>query len=207
LLPLKSKFKGDTELFDDSTVGHVNIPIKGDFNTKNINAVLTSVAILGIKRETALGFLRSFNPAYGRGEVVTYKAKTVQVFLAKNPVSFNNNLSLLSANEIAADTILFVLNDDPRDGRDVSWIYDIDTVFLQKAVTGKILYVSGTRAYDMVIRLSYANLHIEPEHVVCDLKSTLENIGRNSAVHSVVALPNYSAMLSLRKILVGRHIL
>jgi UDP-N-acetylmuramyl tripeptide synthase len=130
--------------------------------------------------------------------------------LAKNPASFNFNLEAVVDGSILDDTFLFVLNDNIPDGRDVSWIYDIDAALLSKACAGKTIFVSGTRALDMALRLNYAGVTVPALNIAAELKKSLACIAAGSAdlpVKSLVVFPNYSAMLETRKLLVGRKIL
>lgn len=141
--------------------------------------------------------------AYGRGEEIPLGKKIFRIFLAKNPASFNNNLDLLIKKEVDAPTLLFVLNDNIPDGRDVSWIYDINPEKLYKACSGKKIFVSGKRYLDMAVRLSYAGIEVERKNLKKNLKAALsETPGENTII-----LPNYSAMLDTRKVLTGRKIL
>jgi UDP-N-acetylmuramyl tripeptide synthase len=120
--------------------------------------------------------------------------------------------------DMTKPTVLFVLNDRIPDGRDVSWIWDID---MEEYVSkfGKI-FLAGDRSFDMGLRVSYSmqfpisNFQFpidDPNSNVQVYENLKEAI--NSAVGSLDAnatlyiLPTYSAMLEVRKILTGRKIL
>ena len=66
---------------------------------------------------------------------------------------------MLSENAFSYEAVLCILNDKIPDGRDVSWVYDIEPELLVKACSGKKVYVSGTRSLDMQIRLAYAGVN------------------------------------------------
>ena len=104
---------------------------------------------------------------------------------------------------------MMILNDRTPDGTDVSWIWDVDTEKLVES--GGNIVVSGDRVYDMSLRLKYSldnidsdlNLIVKenlPEAIEEALKITPEN-------QTLYIIPTYSAMLEVRKILVGRSIL
>ena len=114
---------------------------------------------------------------------------------------------MLIENKQLFDSLVFVLNDNVPDGHDVSWIYDIDPELLAEASSDKTVFVTGKRAYDMASRLHYAGVVFDEEHVHSDLSTCLNDVTSNESVKSVFVLPNYSAMLETRKILVGRKIL
>lgn len=174
----------------------------GKFNALNVNVAVEIARLNGLSPSQIRDGLQTFSPAFGRGEKISFRDKEFYVFLAKNPASFNNNLEALNSPDISYEGIIFILNDKIPDGRDVSWIYDINPVFLKEACDGKRVYVTGTRALDMQIRLNYAD--------VKDVKilnyANRDSI-KNLAAKKLVVLPNYSAMLELRKVLLGRNIL
>lgn len=190
--------------------GRGNFP---NFFYQNQAAAIKAVSFFGISAFQAQKSLASFRPVFGRGEELRYKSCSVKIFLAKNPQSFNENLRFLKSSDVAClparqgrqpSNVLVVLNDNIPDGRDVSWIYDIDLDLLKKVLKDKKVYVSGKRAYDMALRLKYAE--IEEESVVIDasLKRILDKAAAESA--SLIVLPTYSAMLEVRKIIVGRKL-
>jgi hypothetical protein len=114
--------------------------------------------------------------------------------------------------------LLGVLNDRTADGHDVSWIWDADFELLAGRV--RTVTCSGTRAPELALRLKYAGIEPERIHVVEDLPRALSVAagerpfapGRLAAAERSQAdgsaplyvLPTYTAMLSLRELLVRR---
>lgn len=204
-------FRGNIFYFDSDPSNLGKTKLQGSFNAKNINAAILAVNLLGYDTDTVEEGLGDFSVAYGRGEIITTPSVDYQIFLAKNPASFNHNLEILSSDKVGGNVLLFVLNDNIPDGRDVSWIYDVDPDKIRTACSGKAIFVSGTRALDMAIRLKYAGVDIDAKNVVSDLKAVLSTFGSftkgASPAPIVTVLPNYSAMLETREILIGRRIL
>ncbi|EKE00186.1 MAG: hypothetical protein ACD_22C00081G0009 [uncultured bacterium] len=200
---LHSVFKGRVFYFDADPALAKLTHLNGTFNAKNVNAACLTMSVLGYDHELVTKSLENFSVAYGRGELIEKNNTTYQLFLAKNPASFNHNLQMLSENTIDAKNLLFVLNDNIPDGRDVSWIYDVNPDLLKKVCNGKEVFVSGTRALDMAVRLMYAGVTVLQENVYADLNQALN--AKTDGL--VVILPNYSAMLEVRKFLIGRNIL
>jgi len=202
---LLKNFKGKVLTFDSSPNNLKNTSLVGKFNALNVNAAVLTATQLGLDIEKITASLASFSPAFGRGEVISYKNTDFYLFLAKNPASFNNNLELLVVNEVSAEAVVFILNDNIPDGRDVSWIYDIDSHLLKDACFNKKVFVSGNRALDMEIRLFYAGI---PE---VTLLPSLNETSLENLIHlqseKIAVLPNYSAMLDFRKLVTGRNIL
>lgn len=210
--PLVDSYKGNVIYFDADSTYRMHTELLGDFNSKNVNAAVNTCLLFGLSEEVIVNSLSKFSAAYGRGEIVEYYQKLYQVFLAKNPASFNNNLDTLVYSvdtekaELRYDALLFILNDEVRDGRDVSWIYDINPVKLLKACENKHVFVSGSRCYEMALRIQYAGIVIPIENVNPSLKRVIDTIYTTDAKELVV-LPNYSGMLQFRKLTLGKEIL
>jgi UDP-N-acetylmuramyl tripeptide synthase len=200
-------YRGKVVYFNDSISFLEKTKLNGRHNAKNLNACLVVCSLMGFDVDKCVGFLGDFNPAYGRGESVEYRGKTYRIFLTKNPASFNNNLDTLLEDALRYDALLFVLNDNIPDGRDISWIYDVDPVKLMKVCSGKKIYVSGTRGYDMAVRLKYSGALLVYESISTDLSFALKTISKEKEIKYVAVFPNYSSMLNLRKIILGRGIL
>lgn len=175
-------------------------PLLGTYNKYNtLAAVLTSESI-GLNQEKINKALTGFKPAFGRQETSSYKGKNVQIFLSKNPTSFNQSFKTVILD--GAKNILIVLNDKIPDGRDVSWIWDFDL----EGITGKNITVSGDRTFDLALRLKYEgveNFVLEP-NLKKAINSAIEKTPENEMLY---ILPTYSAMLETRKIITGRKIL
>jgi UDP-N-acetylmuramyl tripeptide synthase len=121
------------------------------------------------------------------------------LFLSKNPTGFN--ASLRTIQELGATHIFLVLNDRIPDGRDVSWIWDVDFEGIQKLD----VYVAGDRVYDLALRLQYADA--KPKVVDVLEKGLHQAINALPKDETLYVLATYSAMLEVRKILTGKKIL
>lgn len=178
-------------------------PLVGAYNKYNTLAAVLLAQLNNINNRTIEQSLRQFEPAFGRQEVIEIAGKKVQIFLSKNPTSFNESLRTIF--ELKAKHILLVLNDRIPDGRDVSWIWDVD---FEKIDSHGSVYISGDRAYDMALRLKYAGLTSFFKQIYTDVQkavqSALKNVPKNDVLY---ILPTYSAMLEVRKILTGKKIL
>ena len=201
-------------------------PLFGKYNIYNANAAaLVASKSFDIPFKKIQEALRHFKPAFGRQEIIKYKSRNVLVLLSKNPAGFNQSISTLSdfIHPRGAGTfpprgcnILLVLNDRIPDGRDVSWIWDVDFENLPKDAK---IFISGDRAYDMAIRIKYSDLETQNSKLKTQNHNPnaqiFENL--NTAIGEAVEqtknnevlfiLPTYSAMLETRKILTGRSIL
>lgn len=204
---LSKNYHGQIFYFDSNSKYLEKTKLVGDFNARNVNAAYTVASVLGLDKEKILNSLSHFDAAYGRGEIVNYHDKEFQLFLAKNPTSFNNNLEIIIKKDVSADSILFVLNDEVRDGRDVSWIYDVDSHKLGQACEGKNIFVSGNRCLDYAVRLDYTEVKTKKENIGVNLGKIINKITTDPYTKKILVFPNYSAMLQVREILLGREIL
>jgi UDP-N-acetylmuramyl tripeptide synthase len=141
--------------------------------------------------------LKEVKPAFGRGESIPIDGKTVTLQLVKNPGGFRHALHSLSTKK--TNCCMIAINDDYADGRDVSWLWDVD---FRNHINNKAypIYTSGTRATDMALRLKYDdikttnNLSVLDECLDVALKHT-PNKGH------LLIFTTYTAMLHLRKTL------
>lgn len=183
-------------------------PLSGVYNIYNTLAAVLLAKTVGIDEKTISAALQNFKPAFGRQEMIEIDGKKVQLFLAKNPASFNQ--SLRTAKELGGKNVLLVLNDRVPDGRDVSWIWDIDMEDYVESFDN--ITVSGDRAYDMALRIKYSEKNQDTNskkqtifpNLSVAIKNTLEKTPENETLY---ILPTYSAMLEVRKILTGKKIL
>ena len=174
-------------------------PLKGTYNIYNTLAAVLVLKQIGLGDSNIVTGLKKFKPAFGRQEKIIYNNKQIQIFLSKNPTGFNESLRTIK--QLGAKTVLLVLNDNIADGRDISWIWDIDFGQFDK------LLVAGERAYDMGLRIKYQNQNLNFK-VYESLKLAIEEGVKNiKSDETLYILPTYTAMLAVRKILTGRSIL
>lgn len=183
-----------------------NIP--GVYNLYNTLAAVSVGRVLGYSDAIISNALDHFTPAFGRQEEFETDEKNIKIFLSKNPVGFNQSLRTIL--NLGAQNILFVLNDRIPDGRDVSWIWDVDFEMIPESVS---VVVSGDRVYDLAIRLKYRmkqcnNVTMKQLLVEENLKSAITSgLKLTKKGETLYILPTYSAMLEVRKIISGRKIL
>lgn len=157
-------------------------PLPGVYNRYNALAAAAVAQTLNLNPD-----LSNFHPAFGRQE----KIGSAKIFLSKNPTGFNQSLRTVLA--LGAKEMLLVLNDRIPDGRDVSWIWDVDFEMIPRRVAVR---VAGDRVEDLALRLKYAGVTAA---IFEDLHQAVKN--------APYILPTYSAMLDVRKILTGKKIL
>lgn len=184
----------------NKTTKTIKLGLPGIFNVYNSIATYAVVkTFFNLEEEQIVAGITSSTAAFGRSEKLYYQNREMLMLLVKNPTGLNQMIQTYLLNE--PDRLLvFVINDNFADGRDVSWLWDAALEDL-KSYKGKII-ASGTRALDMALRLKYAG--IEDVLVAPSTKDLLEVILHQTTRHSkVFVLPTYTAMLSLRSSLVS----
>ena len=170
----------------------VKLRLFGIHNALNCAAALSLVRqIEGDKfaMERVVDNLGKIRPAFGRGEIILVGDASVQLILVKNPSGFQ-----LSLNSASGSPVMIAINDAYADGRDVSWLWDVSFVGL-----ANVDYVSGIRADDMAIRLTYDGVscaNIETDISVAT-RRFVKKLGRGDGQ----IFATYTAMLKIRDVL------
>lgn len=178
---------------DDHTL-KTSLELQGVYNIYNAAAAIALTrAIVGdeldeTKLTDALSHVR---PAFGRGETITIGGQPLEIVLVKNPSGFR--LSLASFKPEGYHTMI-AINDNYADGRDMSWLWDVDFDSLR---SGGVSEVSGIRAYDMALRLQYDEVTVS--HVEPNLAAALQYFITGSADQPKRIFCTYTAMLALRR--------
>ncbi|MFZ5435453.1 MAG: MurT ligase domain-containing protein [Bacillota bacterium] len=182
--------------------GRMTLP--GLYNLYNAMAALGAAVTLGATMEAALAAVESFESAFGRMERLSVEGRKVFMALAKNPTGFNQVLSTLFREGANAPYLMIAINDRIADGRDVSWLWDVDfEVLADKQI--QFVVVSGLRAYDMAVRLKYAGVCAQKISVEPGLPAAFtQAIASTPEGETLTVLPTYTAMLELRQYLVRK---
>jgi UDP-N-acetylmuramyl tripeptide synthase len=176
----------------------VHLPLVGLYNAYNAAAATALTVALGIEMAAVGRGLAGATAAFGRQERLAIDGRDVQVILAKNPAGVNQVIRTITA-EGAPRHLAVFLNDDIADGRDISWIWDVDFELLSGRVAS--LVVSGRRAWDMALRLKYAGLGERPEVEHDAARALRRAIGATPEGGTLYVIPTYTAMLDARNIL------
>ncbi len=174
------------------------LPLTGLYNAYNALSATAVATVLGVEAEAIEKGLRSFTAGFGRQERLNVGGRQLQVILAKNPAGLNQVLRAITADGAQKDLLLF-LNDNIADGQDVSWIWDVDFELLAGAT--RSLSVSGTRAWDMALRLKYAGMDPLPRVEPDTSKALRMALSETSKGATLYVIPTYTALLDLRRLL------
>ncbi len=176
--------------------GHSYSPkLNSIYNIYNMTAVAGIAKLYGIKQEITEDVISNYTVNNGRMETFMLGDRRAVLNLAKNPVGANMTLRVM--NEMNGEKeLLFVLNDNVADGLDVSWIWDINfSVF--RDVTRVV--ASGTRAYDIAVRIKCSGYPAEKIEVCPELDDAVAKLAETPGKKFVIA--NYTAVQPTRSAL------
>lgn len=180
---------------------YIESPYQGFYNAYNILAAVSIAKLVGLKDEFITNAIKIYQPQAGRMESFNIAAKKVILILVKNPIGLNQAMAALEQ-EIQSKNILFILNDNAGDSRDVSWIWETD---LEMLATNQLninnFICAGTCSGDIAVRLKYSGFPAGNIVLVKNLAEGIEElITRDSEV--CYLFTTYSALFSSRKMLI-----
>jgi lipid II isoglutaminyl synthase (glutamine-hydrolysing) len=181
----------------------LELPLPGLYNVYNALAAVGAGLRLGVAPERIAAALGGMRAAFGRVETIAVAGVPVSILLVKNPAGANEVLRTLRLEAGESDRLdLWVaLNDRIADGRDVSWIWDADFELLAASV--RRVVCAGTRAPEMALRLKYAGWPADAIEVESAIEPSLDRAVAGAS-GPLFALPTYTALIELRKLLADR---
>ena len=173
------------------------ISLPGGYNIYNACATMAMGRAIGLDPAVTSAALGHFSCGFGRMEKFEIQGHSLRMILIKNPAGCNQVLNFLTA---VQEPVLFAacLNDRAQDGKDVSWIWDVD--FERLTAMGdnlSAIYVSGERAEDMALRFRYAGIPAEKLRIYKDYGELMDAILAQD--RPAYLMPTYTAMLGLRE--------
>lgn len=172
------------QIVDQRGIAHdPQLQVPGGFNVGNAACALAAAQLLGVPTERALAGMRTVSSPAGRFATATFGTTTARLLLAKNPAGWHEALPLLQT-----DTVVLAIDALAADGRDLSWMWDVD----YEQLAGRDVVATGPRARDLAVRLAYAGVD---HRVVPDLAEALAGHPQ-----PVDVLATYSPFQKLRKL-------
>ncbi len=187
----------DSATFVAGGIGEVTTPLTGVYNVYNALGAVALARVLGLPEGAIGAGLANVRAAFGRQETVELEGRRLRLMLCKNPAGASQVVQLLAAVAPPGGLrVAALLNDRFADGRDVSWIWDVDYELLTGNVAAA--WAGGDRAEDMALRLKYAGWPAA-RAVAHDPGALLDAILAGTAPgDDVFMAPTYTAMLDLR---------
>ena len=175
----------------------IAVDYRGFYNVYNILAALCTADCLHIDLSDINEILSDYKPQIGRMEKFDL-GKPVILNLSKNPAGFNQGIFTVLSDTHTKD-IIVMINDNAQDGKDISWIWDVD---FEKLDNEKVhsLGFCGIRRYDVNVRFKYADFERKSSKVYDDLKSAIKDMIKKDG-EALYILVNYTAIFQAQDIL------
>jgi lipid II isoglutaminyl synthase (glutamine-hydrolysing) len=180
----------------------IELRLPGLYNVYNALGAASLALALGVPLDDVREGLAGFSAAFGRFERITMGERRVLMLLIKNPAGANEAIRTL-VEGAAPSVAVIALNDAIADGRDVSWIWDVDFEPLLAGLDR--LVATGSRAAELALRFAYGGLDRGKIDVVPSLEAALDRgLELTPAGGELTVLPTYTAMLALRRTIAER---
>ncbi len=179
----------DEHAVGGGAIAHMNAPYGGVYMVYNLLAVYAAAHLAGASDDAIMGTVRAYDHQNGRLQRLTVAGRPVLINLAKNPTGFNQNIALMRKNP-EPKAVAFFVNDNEGDGRDVSWLWDINFEQLA-AERDLVVYAGGMRRNDLQLRLKYAGVDAQ---LVDDAVDCMARISTLPDGYHVYMIANYTSL-------------
>jgi lipid II isoglutaminyl synthase (glutamine-hydrolysing) len=180
----------------------IELGLPGLYNVYNALGAAALARALGAELAEITAGLERFSAAFGRFERIAVGGKRILLLLIKNPAGANEAVRTL-VDGGAPRLVVVALNDGIADGRDVSWIWDVDFEPLLPGL--ETLIASGGRAAELALRFRYGGLDEHAVELEPELGEALDRgLELTPEGGELVVLPTYTAMLGLQRLLAAR---
>lgn len=174
--------------FTVNKTNKIDVNYRGFYNIYNILAVYSAISVMGINADSFNSVLADYKPQIGRMELINL-GKPFILNLAKNPAGFNQAIQTVMLDKRKKDVIV-AINDLANDGRDVSWLWDVDFEKLYDENLNT-LTTTGIRLYDISLRFKYAGVNVD--YITKSMKEAIERC-INTDAEVCYVLVNYTAL-------------
>ena len=182
--PARWVLEGDSVIDGDGVVHELALSLPGRANRSNAVMALAVAGLFGASVEQALPALRSVVSVAGRYTTVERRGRTLHLLLAKNPAGWLEAFDVLDPD---GRPVLLSVNAQTPDGKDTSWLWDVDYRLLR----GRRVLVSGERRIDLAVRL-------EADEVPFDLVDGIDEAVDLVPPGGLDVIANYTAFQQIR---------
>ncbi len=177
------RVEGDVVTDSNGATHRLDLQVPGRFNRANAACALAAAREMGIDVKAALAGMATVTSPAGRFATAHFGSCRARLLLAKNPAGWAESLPL-----VGTDPVVLAIDSAAADGRDVSWLWDVEF----EQLVGRHVIATGPRARDLAVRLSYAGVQ---HTVVPDLGDALTD-----RADSVDVIATYTPFQKLRKL-------
>jgi lipid II isoglutaminyl synthase (glutamine-hydrolysing) len=187
--PTRWVLNGQAVIDDTGNVSELDLALPGRANRSNAVVALAVAAFFGVPVEQALPYLRNVTSVAGRYTQVVRRGRKIRLLLAKNPAGWLEAFDVLAP---APVPVLLAVNAQVPDGKDTSWLWDVD----YRVLRGRPVLVTGERRLDLAVRL-------EADNVDFELVDGIDDATDRVPEGELDVIANYTAFQQIRSV-VGR---
>jgi lipid II isoglutaminyl synthase (glutamine-hydrolysing) len=185
--PTRWVLSGPSVIDDVGQVSELDLALPGRANRSNAVVALAVGAFFGVPAEQALPHLRQVTSVAGRYTQVERRGRKVRLLLAKNPAGWLEAFDVLAP---APAPVLLAVNAQVPDGKDTSWLWDVD----YRVLSGRPVLVAGERRLDLAVRLEADNIDFE-------LADGIDDAVDRVPEGELDVIANYTAFQQIRAVL------
>jgi lipid II isoglutaminyl synthase (glutamine-hydrolysing) len=184
--PARWVLDGDSVIDSVGQVTELSLALPGRANRANAVVALAVAEVFGVGLGQALPRLRAVASVAGRYTQVERRGRQVRLLLAKNPAGWLEAFDVLDP---APVPVLLSVNAQEPDGRDTSWLWDVD----YRVLRGRRLFVAGERRLDLAVRL-------EADELSFELAEGIDEAVNRVTGGSLNVIANYTAFQQIRTV-------
>lgn len=193
---LENGMKFELSYFGDRVLFDVNY--RGFYNIYNVAVSYAAARMALGKLDNYREVLDAYKPQTGRMEEFDIGKKVV-LNLSKNPAGFNQGIATVLEDLTPQKAVLIGINDNAGDGKDISWLWDVDFEKLKEANVSRYI-LCGMRVDDLALRLKYGGVEEDRIKKYKTLKQAAEAIN-DGGEDICYALVNYTVVFEMQEIL------
>jgi UDP-N-acetylmuramyl tripeptide synthase len=162
----------------------LSLTLPGRANRSNAVIALAVAELFGVDMDQALPLLREVSSVAGRYTQIERGGRLLRLLLAKNPAGWLEAFDVLAP---APVPVLLAVNAQGPDGRDTSWLWDVD----YRVLRGRPVLVAGERRLDLAVRL-------EADQVAFELADGVDDAVDRVPPGGLDVIANYTAFQQIR---------
>jgi len=185
--PVSWVLTGDAVIDPSGRARPLDLALPGRANRSNAVVALAVADAFGVNIAHALRELRGVTSVAGRYTQVNRRGCDIRLLLAKNPAGWLEALDVLAPPPVP---VLLSVNAQGPDGKDTSWLWDVD----YRRLRGRNVLVGGERKLDLAVRLEADEV---PFRLVDDIDQAVD-LALAAGAASLEVLANYTAFQQYR---------
>ncbi len=185
--PVSWVLAGDEVIDPTGRSRPLDLVLPGRANWSNAVIALAVADVFGVGVTQAMSAVQQVRSVAGRYTQVARRGCDLRMLLAKNPAGWLEALDILAP---APVPVMLAVNAQEPDGRDTSWLWDVD----YRRLRGRQVFVAGERRLDLAVRL-------EADEVAFRIVGTVDEAVDLAHSASMDVVANYTAFQQIRAVL------